>query len=140
MPLVIYIAVKYVAYAAWCALGVHVLRVRSSRLSTSLFWGLIRLLIGVCFGVAVFVVGGMMHLEAPANPLLMYFTVYAPIRLVEWSIMTYLIVDNPMVLSTLRPYAWIVGGIVVSHLADLPMFLLMRSGPGDMLPVGRFLC
>ena len=32
------------------------------------------------------------------------------------------------------------GGIAVSHLADIPMFLLLRSGPGEMLPVGRFLC
>lgn len=140
MPLAIYIAVKYVAYAAWCTLGIHLLRAQNSRPSTSLFFGLVRLFIGACFGLAVFIVGGMMHLEPPANPLLVYFTVYAPIRLVEWSIMAYLIVDNSIVLGTAKPYAWIIGGIAVSHLADVPMFLLMRSGPGDMLPVGRFLC
>lgn len=140
MPLLIYIAVKYVAYAAWCTLGVHLLRVQGSGLSTSLFFGLIRLLIGACFGAAVFIVGGMMHLAVPANPLLMYLAVYAPIRLVEWSIMAYLIVDDSNMLASVKLYAWILGGIVVSHLADLPMFLLMRSGPSDMLPVGRFLC
>jgi hypothetical protein len=64
--------VKYVAYAAWRSPGVHLLRVASPRLSTSLFFRSIRLLIGVCFGIMVFFVGGMMHLEGPANPLLMY--------------------------------------------------------------------
>ena len=140
LPLLIYISIKYVAYAAWCGLGVHLLRAASPRLSTSLFFGFIRLLIGACFGIMVFFVGGMMHLEAPANPLLMYFAVYAPIRLVEWSILSYLIADRSGTLATTKLFAWTLGGIVVSHLADIPMFLLLRGGPGEMLPVGRFLC
>ena len=140
LPLLIYIAVKYVAYAAWCSLGVYLLRVANARLSTSLFFGLIRLLIGACFGIAIFVVGGMMHLQAPANPLLVNFAVYAPIRLLEWSIMSYLISDRSGTFASTKLYAWVLGGIAVSHLADIPMFLLLRSGPGEMLPVGRFLC
>ena len=140
MPLLIYIFVKYVAYAAWCALGVFLLRVPRFRLTTALGFGFVRLLLGACFGIAVFIAGGMLHLEAPGNPLLVYFAVYAPIRLVEWSIMAYLIHDRSQTLAPLKLSCWLLGGIAVSHLADLPMFFLMRSGPGDMLPVGRFLC
>jgi hypothetical protein len=140
LSLLVYIAVKYVAYAAWSALGVHLLRVARSRLSTSLLFGFIRLLIGGCFGVAVFLVGGMMHLDPPAHPLLMYFAVYAPIRLLEWSIMAYLIADSSKSVDSVKVCLWILGGIAVSHLADIPMFLLLHGGPGEMLPVGRFLC
>lgn len=140
MSLLIYIAVKYVAYAAWCALGVHLLRVASSHLSSSLLFGFARLLIGGCFGIAVFLVGGMMHLAPPAHPLVMYFGVYAPIRLVEWSIMAYWIADGSKTVDSAKLCVWILGGIAVSHLADIPMFLLLHGGPGEMLPVGRFLC
>ena len=148
LPLLTYIVVKYVAYAGWCALGLHLLRTAPLRLSSALLFGLLRLIIGGCFGIAVFFVGGMMHLDPPANPLLVYFAVYAPIRLVEWSIMAFLIADRSGTLGTLgapklfapKLYIWTLGGIAVSHLADIPMFLLLRSSPGEMLPVGRFLC
>ena len=140
MPLLIYIFVKYVAYATWCTLGVYLLRVPRFRLISSLSFGFVRLLLGACFGLAVFFAGGLLHLEVPANPLLMYFAVYSPIRLVEWSIMAYLIHDESTSPAAVKLSGWVLGGIAVSHLADLPMFFLMRSGPGDMLPVGRFLC
>lgn len=140
MSLLIYIAVKYVAYAAWCRVGVGLLRASGFWLRTSLLFGFIRLVIGVCFGVAVFLAGGMMHLEPSANPLPMYFAVYAPIRLVEWSIMAFLIADGSRTIHWAKLCLWILGGIAVSHLADIPMFLLLHGGPGEMLPVGRFLC
>jgi hypothetical protein len=38
-----------------------------------------------------------------------------------------------------RSNLWKLGGIAVSHLADIPI-ILSGSGVGDMLPVGRFLC
>lgn len=140
MGLVFYIVVKYAAYTAWCIPGASLLRTTGSRLAIPFFFGFIRLLIGACFGVAIFFVGGMMHLNAPSNPLTMYFAVYAPVRLLEWSIMAYLIADGSKRLAMGKLYGWILGGIAVSHLADIPMFLLLRSSPGDMLPVGRFLC
>jgi hypothetical protein len=140
LSFLIYITVKFVAYAARCIAGVRLLRAGGSRLRTSLLFGFIRLLIGACLGVAVFLVGGMMHLQTPANPLLMYFAVYAPIRLVEWSIMAYLIADGSRAIHSAKLCTWTLGGIAVSHLADIPLFLLLHGGPGEMLPVGRFLC
>jgi hypothetical protein len=35
---------------------------------------------------------------------------------------------------------WILGGILVSHLADLPLILFTYDGARGFLPVGRFLC
>jgi hypothetical protein len=34
---------------------------------------------------------------------------------------------------------WILGGIVMSHVADLPSILFPHEGAGGLLPVGRFL-
>jgi hypothetical protein len=39
-----------------------------------------------------------------------------------------------------RDRLWRLGGIAVSHLADLPLIAGGSGGPTEMLPVGRFLC
>jgi hypothetical protein len=119
-------------------LGIRLLR--PSGQGSAFGFGLIRLLLGVGFGLAIFIAGGMMHLEVPRHPLLMYFEVYVPVRLIEWSIIFYLIREQSRAFSAAKSSVWIIGGIVVSHVADIPMFLLMESSPRDMLPVGRFLC
>jgi hypothetical protein len=136
-----YVAVKYAAYAAWCFLGIRLLRGVTPPLSSALGLGFVRLLLGIFFGIAIFLTGGMMHLNVPSHAWASYFAVYAPVRWVEWSIMTLLVAPgsgffllNPNPKSNL----WKLGGIVVSHLADIP--LILSSGVGDMLPVGRFLC
>ena len=137
-----YLIVKFIAYAAWCRAGLRWLWQRDS-FRAGLGFGFLRLLLGVFFGVGIFVVGGMMHLEVPAHPVLLYLSIYAPIRYVEWSILFILItrlnaVPGPSGLW--RRQAWILGGIVVSHLADLPLILTSYDGAKGFLPVGRFLC
>jgi hypothetical protein len=137
----LYVALKFGAYAAWCALGLLVVR-RAVTVWGSLKFGLLRLGIGIGFGLTIFIVGGMMHLDPPAHPLAVYIGVYAPVRLVEWLIL-YAILRSPALQDTPRSAGaampWVFGGILVSFLADIPM-LLMYEGAEQFLPVGRFLC
>jgi len=138
-----YVIVKFIAYAAWCYAGLRWLRQRDS-FRAGLGFGFLRLLLGVFFGVGIFVVGGMMHLEVPTHPVLMYLSIYAPIRYLEWSILFILLITRlqavPSPPALWKRQAWILGGIVVSHLADLPLILTSYDGAKGFLPVGRFLC
>jgi len=139
-----YVGVKFVAYASWCALGLHVLGHQKPRVGKALGTGLVRLLIGVFFGVGIFLVGGMMHLDVPLHPWRLYFGIYAPVRWIEWSIMAVVLAgsnihENFLLGSNNASRLWRLGGIVVSHLADIPL-ILSAGRVTEMLPVGRFLC
>ncbi|MBZ5646543.1 MAG: hypothetical protein LAN37_04890 [Acidobacteriia bacterium] len=141
---VIYIALKFLAYVMWCYVGVGLLRYERT-FRAALGYGALRVVIGVFFGIGVFVVGGMAHLEVPRNPTLMYLEVYAPVRWIEWGIMAALLrrqdagVVPFLIGSDNQARLWRIGGILVSIFADLPV-LLSTSGAKEMLPVGRFLC
>lgn len=140
--LILYVAVKFVAYAAWCFLGVRLLQDRNS-LRAGLGYGLIRLFLGVFFGFGIFLIGGMLHLEVPARPILMYLSIYVPVRYLEWTILAVLMRSRAVQaspLNSLKTQFWILGGIVISHLADLPVILTNYGGTKEFLPVGRFLC
>jgi hypothetical protein len=135
----VYVVIKYLAYAAWCYAGIRWFQAANGRGNSAFGLGFLRLLLGAGFGLGIFVVGAFMHLSTPQNPLLVYFAVYAPVRLVEWAIMVLLLRTPPSTTLT-RKALWILGGIVVSHAADIPLFLMTGTSPRDMLPVGRFLC
>jgi len=139
-----YVILKYLAYLMWCYVGVGMFR-QERTLKSAAGYGAIRLMIGVGFGLGVFMVGGMMHLDANQDLVLLYLKIYVPIRWFEWGIMAALIscADRgaaPFVIGkSWRSRLWRVGGILVSIAADLPV-LLGHRGPIEMLPVGRFLC
>ncbi len=136
----IYLASKFVAYAAWCFFGLHLLRGQAS-LGRGAGYGLVRFLLGAFFGVGIFLIGGMLHLEVPRHPLLMYLGIYVPVRYVEWSILALLLISGAGArFADKKTQLWTLGGIGVSHLADLPLILLTYEGAKDFLPVGRFLC
>lgn len=148
LQLIVYVAVKFLAYCTWCALGVRWLDPQGrSIVRSGLLFGFLRLLLGVVAGVSIFLLGGMMHWSAWNNLVLQYLTVYVPVRWFEWGLMELLIVRNQShgpLLSLLaggdaKSRLWRLGGIVVSHVADLPL-ILGGGGVHDMLPVGRFLC
>jgi hypothetical protein len=91
-------------------------------------------------------IGGISHWSAWHNLLLQYLAVYVPVRWFEWGVMELLVARNhrnPFNLFVIggngRSRLWRLGGIVVSHLADIPM-ILMGGGVHEMLPIGRFLC
>jgi len=138
----VYVLVKYLAYSAWSYFGLRWLRERTS-IPSGLGFGSVRLGLGILFGAGIFLVGGSLHLNAPAHPWLMYLSIYAPVRYVEWSIMAALLDATGGQVFRIADGAtqrWILGGIVVSHLADLPLIVGSYGGPMGFLPVGRFLC
>jgi len=137
-----YLLVKYAAYTLWCYFGMRWL-IQKDSFRAGMGLGFLRLLLGAFFGVGIFIVGGMLHLEVPTHPVLMYFSIYAPVRYVEWTIL--LLVLRAGYTSSVpaglgKRQAWILGGILISHVADLPLILTSSHGTKDFLPVGRFLC
>ena len=86
----VYVLVKYLAYSLWCYLGLRWLRDRKS-VGAGVAFGSVRLGLGMIFGVGIFVIGGMLHLNAPSNSWLAYLAVYVPVRYVEWSILAALL-------------------------------------------------
>ena len=83
-----------------------------------------------------------MHLRVPTHPVAMYLSIYAPVRYVEWTILALFLqrFARAVEVRSFKAQAWILGGIAVSHLADLPMILSSYEGTKEFLPVARFLC
>jgi hypothetical protein len=138
----IYFIVKYLAYCLWCYYGLKLLRNQSS-IGAGVGFGSARLGLGMLFGIGVFFAGAMLHLNVPAHPWALYLSIYAPLRYVEWTILAALMIagaDAGRRIGEGVTQRWILGGIVVSHLADLPLILFTYEGAKGFLPVGRFLC
>ena len=143
---VAYIALKYLAYAAWCFVGLSLLSAISPvSLARALGFGLLRLLLGLMFGLFIYLVGSIVYsalIDAPATGLLTYLAVYVPVRWVEWSILGLLIAPSARTFSAFwtgsnyRDRLWRLGGVLISCVADIPMIIAF----GGILPVGRFLC
>jgi hypothetical protein len=64
----IYVIIKYFAYVGWCYLGIRLLGEFSSRGFAAFWFGFVRLMLGVFFGITIFLIGASMHLDAPAIP------------------------------------------------------------------------
>jgi hypothetical protein len=132
MAYAIYVLVKLAAYMAWCWLGLLVWRPAPVRWSKAFGWGVLRLGIGVLFGVVIF-------FAVPAQPddvLWKYLIIYSPVRLLEWLIVAWIIrrhAENPAPKSALL---WCLGGIAVSFAADFAS----PEGVAGHFCVGRCLC
>jgi len=138
----LYFIVKYLAYCLWCYYGLKLLRNQSS-IGAGVGFGSARLGLGMLFGIGVFFAGAMLHLNVPAHPWALYLSIYAPLRYMEWTILAVLMVasaNSGRRIGEGVTQRWILGGIVVSHLADLPLILFTYEGAKGFLPVGRFLC
>jgi len=138
----VYIVVKYVAYCLWSYYGLKRLR-NQSGFGAAVGFGSARLGLGMLFGIGVFFVGAMLHLNVPAHPWTLYLSIYVPLRYVEWTILAALMIASanagPRIGEGVTQ-RWILGGNLVSHLADLPLILFTYDGARGFLPVGRFLC
>ena len=128
----IYIAVKYLAYTAWCYLGLRLIapaRTRPLRVASLL--GGARLALGIGLGLFIFFAALSMN-NATRNAPLTYFAIYVPIRIVEWSVFHFPIGG----FQGLRSIGWVSGGVAVSCLADIPIGIM----EGGVVPVGRPFC
>ena len=143
--LVLYFVPKYATYVVWCYLGLKKFRPEGEdQQNTAYLYGFYRLLIGFGFGVLVFLAVLILAPgsgDSAAGGNLAYFCVYFPVRWVEWTIMSVLIIPgSDTILHCLsgvhrRDRLWRLGGIGLSFLADLPLLIII-----DGFRVGRILC
>jgi len=138
LHLLTYLGIKYAAYAAWCAVGLHwVMAVPPpSAYRAGVFWGLLRLVMGFGFGVAIAEAVTRLNLSGHPEGLTLYLLVYVPIRVFEWGVMLCLFAAAERRGALwCRGAAWVMGGILISCLADVPIFYWIGG-----FPVGRFWC
>lgn len=135
VQLLIYLLGKYAAYSAWCYFGLRLFhRADAASVGRALGFGLVRLLIGIAFGFAIAFLVALPSFDSVSSPLLPYLLVYVPVRVVEWSLMAKLMRMN---LSKSRTVYWVLGGIALSCLADIPLFAMT----GGVRPnLGRIAC
>ncbi len=142
ISMMIYAVVKFVTYSAWCFVGLRMLAPyqadkSGAGLGASFRYGAFRWLLGLGFGVAVFVAAGSIPPESVAA---LYFGIYTPLRIVEWGIVATMMMRGspPAIRATGYPRIalWIGGGIVVSFLSDLAS----PQGLSGKFCVGRCLC
>jgi hypothetical protein len=137
----VYVLGKYLAYSIWCYLGLRWLRDKKS-VAAGIGFGSARLGLGMIFGFGIFFVTATIHFSAPP-PWWLYLAIYVPVRYVEWTILATLLRPaggQGFSIRSMATQRWIVGGIIVSHLADLPLILFSGEGVGVFFPVGQFLC
>jgi hypothetical protein len=132
----LYAAAKFVAYSLWCWVGLRLPAPAHASVGRSLKYGAFRWLLGLAFGVAAGIAIGSVSRESVAS---LYFSVYTPLRVVEWLIMAIAMPHDSSVSSAVRSprtWLWILGGIVVSFASDL----LSPEGMAGRFCVGRCLC
>src|SRR5215467_15507708 len=130
--LILYILAKLIAYTVWCAVGIQLLwsseSVANIQLVTAVEktsqrkwllaagYGLLRLLMGVFFGILIWILGTMVAtsiVAAPHRDFITYLVVYVPVRWVEWTILAWLMARNS---ARSIGYGWRFGGIAISCL------------------------
>jgi hypothetical protein len=142
----IYFGLKYLAYSAWMLWGLRLFSDRAG-LRRALLLGFVRSCMGIGFGALIFVFSLLVLAAASslnqgmvAVQVLVYLSVYVPIRWLEWGIMEVIVRRGHKGGGLLLGYdgrgrLWRLGGIAVSCLADLVLVLQLGS-----LPLGRFMC
>ena len=131
--LALYVVIKWVAYVAWCVVGLRLLNPERSRsLQYATVIGTGRLLLGILLGIFIFSAALTMN-NATRNAPLTYFSIYVPVRVLEWGLFYFLISRK---VTWPRSAVWVLGGVVVSCLADIPIGIM----EGGVVPVGRPFC
>ena len=136
MPELLYAVAKFVAYSVWCWIGLRVLAPGLATTVRGLKFGALRWLLGLGFGIAAAIALGSVSRESVGT---LYFSVYAPLRVVEWLIMAVVMRSEGRASDVLRrpgAWLWIAGGIAVSFASDLAS----PEGMAGRFCVGRCLC
>jgi hypothetical protein len=132
MSYVIYVLIKLAFYSAWCWVGLRLWRPNEASWSKAGGFGILRLAIGVLFGVTIF-----FAVPVQRNDVLWkYLAIYTPVRLVEWLILAWIILRNSGTRKLSPTLLWCLGGIVVSFVADFAS----PEGVAGHFCVGRCLC
>jgi hypothetical protein len=145
MGALFYLGVKFLAYSGWCYFGLYKFRQQRSAFTGALLYGFLRLILGFFFAILIFALSSSMMSalgSGLSQNVLTYFSVYLPVRWIEWTIMAMIIVPGSFsasrwaVGSDTQDRLWRLGGIAISCLADIPLIASL----GGVVPVGRFLC
>lgn len=131
MQYVVYVLIKLAVYIGWCWVGLRFWRPDPTWGKATAF-GLLRLAIGVFFGIAIFIAVPVQREDV----LWKYLVIYAPIRLVEWLILAWIILRSVTRENFSTALLWCLGGIVVSFVADFAS----PEGVAGHFCIGRCLC
>jgi hypothetical protein len=134
--MIFYAVTKFVAYCLWCLVGLRLFAPAQASLLACSKYGALRWLLGLGFGLLAAVALGSVSREAVAT---LYLSVYAPLRVVEWTIMAVVMqrsIASRILLRNPRVWFWVVGGIIVSFVSDLAS----PEGMAGRFCVGRCLC
>lgn len=132
MAYLLYVLVKFACYTAWVWLGLRLWRPDSATPLRAASFGVLRLAIGVIFGVGIFI---FVPVE-PYDLLWKYIAIYTPVRMLEWFILALIIGRKSANKAPFAALLWCLGGIVVSFAADLAS----PEGLRGHFCVGRCLC
>lgn len=135
--MLLYAAIKFLAYCLWCLVGLYLLAPAQATFWSTVKYGALRWLIGLGFGVMAAIALGSVSSESVAT---LYVSVYAPLRVVEWTIMVLLMqrssAGGTALFRSPRAWLWVLGGIAVSFASDLAS----PEGMAGRFCVGRCLC
>jgi hypothetical protein len=132
MQFALYVIVKLLCYSGWCWLGLRIWRRAEATVPKALGYGIIRLAIGIGFGVGVFFSVNVSRTDL----LWKYLEIYAPIRLVEWLIVALMLRRGSSQFTWGSALLWCLGGILISFAADLAS----PEGLAGHFCIGRCLC
>ena len=134
MELLLYAVVKFVAYSLWGYVGFRVVNLQPTA-GKSVRFGIARWLLGVGFGVLVFLLAGSVNRD---QIFFLYLSIYIPVRIVEWTIMPVVFFWTSAKKWQLPViYLWIAGGVLLSFLTDFVSPDMLNEG---RFCVGRCLC
>ena len=131
--MIVYAIVKYIGYSLWCYAGLRLLAGQTTPLRPALGFGAVRWLLGLGLGLMVFVASGSVDRSSLA---VLYFGIYTPLRLFEWTVMTWLMLRGRPDTSPRARIAWVLGGVLVSFATDA----VSPEGLAGRFCVGRCLC
>ena len=86
--MVFYAIAKYLVYSSWCYVGLRLRGSQATSVRPALGFGAVRWLLGLGFGILVFLAVGSVDRSSLA---VLYFAIYTPLRVLEWTVMAWLI-------------------------------------------------
>ena len=131
--MIVYAVVKYLVYSLWCYVGLRLFGSQITSVRPALGFGAVRWLLGLGFGILVFLAVGSVDRSSLA---VLYFAIYTPLRVLEWTVMTWLMLRRHPPASATARIAWVLGGIVISFMTDA----VSPDGLAGRFCVGRCLC
>ena len=133
MSYLLYVVVKFLCYTAWCWLGLWLRHRDGATFLRASGFGLFRLGIGIVAGLSIFFLATV----RPEEVLWKYLEIYAPVRLVEWFIIVWVVRWKlNLTIATPGSLLWCIGGILVSFASDLAS----PEGLEGHFCIGRCLC